>query len=315
MSHEHHDHAGHSHGPGGHHHAPADFGRAFLIGIALNTGFVIFEAAMGFLSGSLALVSDAGHNLGDVLGLVLAWVAAILAKRAAKGRYTYGLKRGTILAALANAILLLVAVGALGLEAIERLREPQHVEGGVMAWVSALGILVNGGTALLFMAGSKGDLNVRGAFLHMAADAGVSLGVTIAGLVILATGWAWIDPVVSLAVLVAILVGTWGLFTESLGLALDAAPLGTDLEKIHAEIAGISGVQEVHHLHVWALSTTETALTAHVVKSDPGLDDALLATIREELEEHFAITHVTIQFEQGGAGGCGACRPGKSSPA
>ncbi|HEY8901424.1 MAG TPA: cation diffusion facilitator family transporter [Chthoniobacterales bacterium] len=315
MSHEHHDHAGHSHGPGGHHHAPADFGRAFLIGIALNTGFVIFEAAMGFLSGSLALVSDAGHNLGDVLGLVLAWVAAILAKRAAKGRYTYGLKRGTILAALANAILLLVAVGALGLEAIERLREPQHVEGGVMAWVSALGILVNGGTALLFMAGSKGDLNVRGAFLHMAADAGVSLGVTIAGLVILATGWAWIDPVVSLAVLVAILVGTWGLFTESLGLALDAAPLGTDLEKIHAEIAGISGVQEVHHLHVWALSTTETALTAHVVKSDPGLDDALLATIREELEEHFAITHVTIQFEQGGAGGCGACLPGKSSPA
>jgi cobalt-zinc-cadmium efflux system protein len=305
MSHDHGHSHGHDHGAGGHHHAPKDFGRAFLIGITLNTVFVVFEAIMGFVYGSLALVSDAGHNLGDVLGLVLAWGAAVLARRAAKGRYTYGLKRGTILAALANAILLLVAVGALGLEAIDRLREPQHVAGGVMAWVSALGILVNGGTALLFMSGSKGDLNVRGAFLHMAADAGVSLGVTIAGLLILYTGWTWIDPVVGLAVLVAILVGTWGLFTESLGLALDAAPAGMDPEKVRAEIAGIAGVEDVHHVHVWALSTTETALTAHVVKSGPGLDDALLATIREELAEHFSITHVTIQLEEAGAVACG----------
>jgi len=309
MSHDHGHSHGHDHGGGGHHHAPKDFGREFFIGITLNTVFVVFEAAMGFIYGSLALVSDAGHNLGDVLGLVLAWGAAILARRAASGRYTYGLKRGTILAALANAILLLVAVGALGLEAIDRLREPHAVAGGVMAWVSAVGIVINGATALLFMSGSKGDLNVRGAFLHMAADAGVSLAVTVAGVVILLTNWAWIDPVMSLFVLVVILVGTWGLFTESLGLALDAAPAGMDPEKVRAEIAGLPGVEDVHHLHVWAISTTETALTAHVVKSGPSLDDALLATIREELEEHFAITHVTIQLEEAGAVACGHAEP------
>ncbi len=308
-----HDHA-HSHGLGGHDHAPADFGRAFLIGIALNMAFVVVEASMGFWSGSLALVSDAGHNLGDVLGLVLAWVAVVLAKRAARGRYTYGLKRATILSALANAILLLVAVGALGLEAIERLRTPQHVDAGVVAWVSGVGILVNGFTAFLFMAGSKGDLNVRGAFLHMAADAAVSLGVMLAGILILFTGWLWVDAAMSLIVLLVILVGTWGLFTESLGLALDAAPKGLDTVKIHAEIAGIPGVANVHHLHIWALSTTETALTAHVVKTEPGLDDALLATIREELAEHFAITHVTIQFEESGAAACGHADHPAESP-
>lgn len=293
-----HDHDGHSHGPGGHSHAPADFGRAFLIGIALNTGFVVLEAAMGFFAGSLALLSDAGHNLGDVLGLVLAWIAAILAKRPASGRYTYGLKRTTILAALANAILLLVAVGALALEAVNRLRTPEPVHAGVVAWVSGLGILVNGATALLFMSGRKSDLNIRGAFLHMAADAAVSLGVMLSGLLILATNWNWVDPVVSLAVLVVILVGTWGLFTESLGLSLDAAPSGIDPEKVRAEIAGIDGVADVHHIHIWALSTTETALTAHVIQNDPSIDDALLSTIRGELHEHFNITHVTIQLER-----------------
>ncbi len=293
MSHDHS--SGHDHG---HHHAPADFGRAFLIGIALNTAFVAAEAGFGFQAGSLALLSDAGHNLSDVLGLVLAWVAAILARRPAAGRYTYGLKRTTILAALANAIFLLVTVGALGFEAIERLKNPQPVAAGVMAWVSGAGILVNGFTAFLFMSGRKGDLNVRGAFLHMAADAAVSLGVTLAGVLILFTGWSWVDPVVSLAVLVVILIGTWSLFTESLGLSLDAAPAQIDPGKVRETIAGISGVADVHHLHVWALSTTETALTAHVVKNDPALDDTLLATIREELEEHFAITHVTIQLEQ-----------------
>jgi cobalt-zinc-cadmium efflux system protein len=303
MSHDH-DHSGHSHG-GGHHHAPADFGRAFLIGIVLNTAFIVVEAVMGFSSSSLALLSDAGHNLGDVLGLVLAWIAAILAKRPAAGRYTYGLKRTTILAALANAILLLVAVGAIGLEALNRLRTPEPVHAGVVAWVSGVGIFVNGFTAMLFMSGSKSDLNVRGAFLHMAADAVVSLGVMLSGILILFTNWLWVDPVVSLVVLVVILIGTWSLFTESLGLALDAAPAGIDPEKVRALVAGLPGVEDAHHIHIWALSTTETALTAHVIKKDPGLDDALLATIREELEEHFAITHVTVQFE-------GACASGQA---
>lgn len=298
-----HDHSGHSHGSGGHHHAPVDFGRAFLIGIVLNTAFIVVEAAMGFSSSSLALLSDAGHNLGDVLGLVLAWVAAILAKRPAIGRYTYGLKRTTILAALANAILLLVAVGAIGIEALNRLRTPEPVHAGVVAWVSGVGIFVNGITALLFMSGSKSDLNVRGAFLHMAADAVVSLGVMLSGILILFTGWLWVDPVVSLGVLVVILIGTWSLFTESLGLALDAAPAGIDPEKVRELVAGMSGVSDVHHIHIWALSTTETALTAHVIKSEPALDDSLLATISEELEEHFGITHVTIQLERACASG------------
>jgi cobalt-zinc-cadmium efflux system protein len=299
------DHAGHSHGAGGHSHshAPADFGRAFLIGITLNMAFIVLEATMGFASSSLALLSDAGHNLGDVLGLAMAWLAAVLAKRPAAGRYTYGLKRTTILAALANAILLLVAVGALGLEAINRLRTPEPVHAGVVAWVSGLGILVNGATALLFMSGRKNDLNIRGAFLHMAADAGVSLGVMLSGILIMFTAWNWVDPVVSILVLVVILIGTWGLFTESLGLSLDAAPEGIDPEKVRAEIAGIPGVADVHHIHIWALSTTETALTAHVIQSDPTLDESLLATIREELEEHFNITHVTIQLERKCEGG------------
>ena len=253
---------------------------------------------MGFTSSSLALLSDAGHNLGDVFGLILAWIAAVLAKRPAAGRFTYGLKRTTILSALANAILLLVAVGAIGLEAVNRLRHPEPVHAGVVAWVSGLGIFVNGFTAMLFMSGRQSDLNVRGAFLHMAADAAVSFGVMLAGILILYTNWLWLDPVVSIAVLIVILLGTWGLFTESLGLSLDAAPAGIDPEKVHAMLAELPGVADVHHVHIWALSTTETALTAHVVKKDPALDDALLATIREELEEHYAITHVTIQLEQ-----------------
>lgn len=294
-----HDHAhSHSHAAGhDHSHAPRDFGRAFFLGIVLNTGFIVLEVVMGLAAGSLALLSDAGHNLGDVLGLVLAWVAATLAKRPASGRYTYGLKRSTILAALANATVLLIGVGAIGLEAITRLRHPAPVEAGVVAWVSALGILINGATALLFMRGSKGDLNIRGAFLHMAADAGVSAGVMISGLIILFTGAVWIDPIVSLFVLAVILWGTWGLFTESLGLALDAAPSGLDLAKVRAVIAEVPGVADVHHVHVWALSTTETALTAHVCPTPSGLSDPLLAAIREELAEHFGITHVTIQLE------------------
>ncbi len=289
MSHDH-EHS-HSHAP------PKDFGKAFIIGILLNTGFIAIEAVMGFVSDSLALLSDAGHNLADVLGLVLAWGAAVLARRPATRRYTYGLKRTTILAALANAILLLLGVGAIALEAINRLREPATVEGGVVAWVAGVGILVNGFTAWLFMAGRKDDLNVRGAFLHMAADAAVSLGVMISGLVILWLGWEWVDPVVSLVVVAVILWSTWGLFTESLGLSLDAAPGSADVFAIQKFLEELPDVKEVHHLHVWALSTTETALTVHLVKRTPQIDDNLLAHIREELAEHYRITHPTIQFE------------------
>ncbi len=295
MSHDH----GHHHGGGhSHAHAPADFGRAFLIGILLNSGFVALEFAMGWVSGSLALISDAGHNLGDVLGLVLAWAATILARRPAGGRYTYGLKRSTILAALANAIILLVGVGAIGLEAISRLRDPRPVEAGVVAWVSGLGILINGATALLFMAGRKTDLNIRGAFLHMAADAAVSLGVMVAGLVILFTGAVWIDPVVSLIVLAVILWGTWGLFTESLGLAMDAAPENAPPDKVRTFLGSLPGVVNVHDVHVWALSTTETALTAHVVRGDEmNFDDAFLALVKKEVRAQFGVTHVTVQIE------------------
>lgn len=289
-----------------HSHAPpaADHSRAFAIGIVLNLGFVAVEAVMGFVSGSLALVSDAGHNLSDVLGLVLAWVAAILAKRPASQRFTYGLKRSTILAALGNALLLLVGVGAIAYEAVHRVSNPAPVEGGVVAWVAGAGILINGFTAWLFMAGRKEDLNVRGAFLHMAADAAVSLGVMISGLVILCTGWLLIDPIVSLVIVVAILWGTWDLFRESLGLSLDAVPSGVDPKRVREFLAGMNGVEDVHHLHIWGLSTTETAMTVHVVCSQAADPDELLDEIREELHEHFGIAHPTIQIESRRRSGC-----------
>lgn len=276
---------------------PADHGRAFAIGIALNLGFVVIEAVMGFVSGSLALVSDAGHNLSDVLGLVLAWVAAILARRPASQRFTYGLKRSTILAALGNALLLLVGVGAIAFEAVRRISHPEPVEGGVVAWVAGAGILINGFTAWLFMAGRKEDLNIHGAFLHMVADAAVSLGVMIAGFVILTTGWLMIDPIVSLVVVVAILWGTWGLFKESLGLSLDAVPAGVDPDRVREFLAKIRGVEDVHHLHIWGLSTTEIAMTVHVLRSADADPDELLDEIREELHEHFGIAHPTVQIE------------------
>lgn len=285
-------------------HEPADFGRAFLIGIILNSAFIVIEVVMGFWADSLALISDAGHNLSDVLGLVLAWVAAVLAKRPATRRYTYGLKRSTILAALANAILLLVGVGAIAFEAVQRIARPSVVEGGVVAWVAGVGILINGFTAWLFMAGRKDDLNVRGAFLHMAADAGVSLGVMVSGIVILMTGWEIVDPIVSLMIVAVILVGTWGLFRESLGLSLDAVPEGIDPEKVQAFLSELPGVNEAHHLHIWALSTTETALTVHVLATEEADPDELLDEIREELREHFRISHTTIQFERRRGHGC-----------
>lgn len=293
MGHDHH------HGEGGHSHshAPADFGRAFLIGILLNAGFIVFEVVFGLMSDSLALLADAGHNLSDVIGLVLAWVASELAKRVATSRRTYGWKRATVLAALFNALLLLIGVGAIVWEAIKRFSEPTHVAGGTVIWVAALGIAVNGVTALLFMSGRKNDINVRGAFLHMAADAGVSAGVMISGAVILFTGWTWLDPVVSLLVAFFILLSTWELFTDSLNLSMDAVPESIDPDAVRTYFAELPEVTEVHHIHIWPLSTTEVALTAHLVKKDPALDDELLERIREDLHHKFNIGHPTIQFE------------------
>lgn len=280
-----------------HHHAPKDFGRAFAIGILLNGGFIILEVVFGLLSDSLALLADAGHNLSDVLGLILAWGASELAKKAATSRRTYGWKRATVLAALFNALLLLVGVGGIFWEAIRRLQEPAQVAGVTVIWVAALGIVVNGATALLFFSGRKSDLNVRGAFLHMAADAGVSAGVMIAGALILFTDWTWLDPLVSLAIGFFILLSTWELLKDSLNFSLDAVPESIDPEAVQAYLAGLEGIREVHHVHIWPLSTTEVALTAHLVKMEPTLDDELLHRIEHELHERFEITHPTIQFE------------------
>lgn len=290
MAHEH-DHAGHSHAP------PADFGWAFAWGVGLNATFIVFEIVFGILSSSLALLADAGHNFADVIGLIMAWIANSLAKKAASSRRTYGWKRSTVLAALFNAILLLVGVGAIFMEAVTRLREPTPVAGGTVIWVSALGILVNGATALIFMSGRKQDLNVRGAFLHMAADAGVSAGVMISGAVILFTQWVWLDPIVSMAVAFFILLSTWELLVDSLNLSLDAVPEHIDPDAVRAYLGGLPEVADVHHVHIWPLSTTETALTAHLVKRDPSLDDDLIARIKDDLFHKFRIGHPTIQFE------------------
>jgi cobalt-zinc-cadmium efflux system protein len=305
-SHDHaeHDHAGHghgdhSHGGHGHSHAPTDFNRAFAIGVALNTGFVVIEAAYGFLANSLALLADAGHNLSDVLGLLLAWGAAALVKRRPTARHTYGMKRSSILASLANAILLLVAVGMIVLEAVQRLQKPEPVAETTVLWVAAVGIVINTATALMFMRGGKGDINIRGAFLHMAADAAVSLGVVIAAIAVMATGWLWLDPVVSLAIAVVITVGTWSLLTASINLALDAVPANVDRPAIEAYLASLPDVTEVHDLHIWGMSTTEVALTAHLVRPGAPVDDGLLSRAAQELTDRFGIAHSTIQIESG----------------
>ncbi len=287
----------HSHEAGHHHHAPKDFGNAFLLGIFLNAGFIVIEVVFGLWSGSLALLADAGHNLADVLGLVMAWVATLLIKRASSERRTYGWKRSTVLAALFNALLLLVGVGVILWEAIGRFSEPAPVAGLTVAWVAGAGILVNGFTAWLFMSGRKHDLNVRGAFLHMAADAAVSLGVMISGLVIFFTGWTLLDPVISLMIGFLILWSTWGLLRESLDMSMDAVPTGIDPAAVRAYLEALPEIQKVHHLHIWPLGTTETALTVHLVKQEPNLDNALLAQIEQQLESRFSIGHATIQLE------------------
>ncbi|MDQ6938820.1 MAG: cation diffusion facilitator family transporter [Verrucomicrobiota bacterium] len=286
----------HDHGPG-HTHAPKDFGTAFLIGIALNFAFVVIEAVFGVFAHSLALIADAGHNMGDVLGLLLAWGASVLATTAPTQRRTYGLRSSSILAALFNAIFLLISVGAIAWEAIRRFGDPAAVAGRTVICVSAVGIAINTATALMFMSGRKGDLNIRAAFLHMAADAGISAGVVIAGFAILLTGYQWIDPVVSLAISAVIIWGTWGLLRDSINLALHAVPEGIDLAQVKNYLAGLPHVRDVHDLHVWPMSTTETALTVHLVRDVDRCDSSVLEKCCTDLRARFEIQHATIQFE------------------
>ena len=295
MGHDHSHAHGHSHG---HSHAPADFGRAFAIGIALNTAFVIVEATFGYISGSMALVADAGHNLSDVLGLLIAWGAAAAAKRPPSPRFTYGLKSSTILAALANAALLMIAIGAILFETIDRFLDPVEPQGWTMIWVAGVGIVINTATALLFVRGRKDDLNIRGAFLHMAADALVSVGVVIAGVAILLTGAVWLDPVTSLVILAVIGWGTWGLARDSLKLGLNAVPDGVDESAVRAALEREPGVAEVHDLHIWPMSTTETALTAHLVMPDGHPGDAFIAQLAQRLSHDHQIGHTTLQIER-----------------
>ena len=293
--HEHdHDEQGRAHG---HHHGSVDYGRAFAIGVALNLTYVAAEVVAGLLANSVALLADAAHNLSDVLGLLLAWGASILAKRLPSQRFTYGLRSSSILAALANGAFLLLVTGGIAWEAIQRFLEPTPVEGAIVIWVAALGVAVNAGTAMLFMAGRKDDLNIRGAYLHMAADAAVSLGVVVAGIGMVYTGWLWLDPVVSLAVSAVIVIGTWGLLRDSVRLALAAVPEGIEIESVRAFLAGLSGVAEVHDLHIWGMSTTETALTAHLVMPQGHPGDAFLADVCTRLQNEYRIGHATIQVE------------------
>jgi cobalt-zinc-cadmium efflux system protein len=290
---------GHAHARGA-----ADHGRAFALGIALNLAYVAGEAAAGALTGSLALLADAGHNLGDVLGLGLSWGAAWLGRRRPSPRFTYGLKSSSILAALVNAIILLVVTGGIAWEALWRLFHPVAVAGATVAWVAALGILVNGLTAFFFARGGKRDLNIRSAFLHMAADALVAAGVVAAGIAIWLTGLPWLDPAMGLLVSAVIVWGSWGLIREAMGLALDAVPAGVDAAAVRARLAALPGVAQVHDLHIWGMSTTETALTCHLVMPGGHPGDAVLAAWTHDLEHEFGIHHATIQIELGDSEAC-----------
>ncbi|MGY4395827.1 cobalt-zinc-cadmium efflux system protein [Sphingomonas sp. UYAg733] len=294
-----HDHASHDHGAerGGHVHAPASFGRAFAIGTVLNLGFVIVEAGYGVAAQSMALIADAGHNLSDVAGLLLAWGAMALSRRAPRGRYTYGLRGSSILAALANAVLLLVAIGVIAAEAVRRFADPAPVAGTTVMIVAGIGIVINTITALLFMRGRKGDLNIRGAFLHMAADAGVSAGVVIAGLIIVLTGKSWIDPVMSLVIVVVIGIGTWGLLRDSVNMSLQAIPPGLEADEIEAFLLARHGVVSLHDLHIWPISATETALTVHLLVPGGYPGDLFTTDLTTALKERFGICHATVQIE------------------
>ncbi|HUP27490.1 MAG TPA: cation diffusion facilitator family transporter [Chloroflexia bacterium] len=283
--------------------------------MGLNTFFVVVEALFGFLSNSLALVADAGHNLSDVLGLFIAWGASLLVKRRSTQRHTYGYRRSSILAALANAVFLLVAIGAIAWEAIKRFGNPDPVQGGTLITVALVGIAINGVTALMFMSGRKHDLNIRGAYLHMAADAAVSAGVVLAGIAIVFTGWPWIDPVVSLLIVLVIFMGTWGLLRDSVNLALDAVPAGINSADVEDYLKSIPQVADVHDLHIWAMSTTETALTAHLIVRDPQqVDDGMLKRAIDDMQEMFGIEHSTLQVESGDpAHPCSYCVPAASA--
>lgn len=289
-------HQQHSHTPAAHDHSPADFGRAFAIGFALNLVYVVAEAFSGFSGHSVALLADAAHNTGDVAGLGGAWLAFALSRRGPCGRFTYGYRRSSILASLANALLLLVMTGAIAWEAIRRLMHPEATDGLVVLAVAMAGILINGVTAALLMAGRR-DLNVRTMFVHMAADTGLAAGVALAGGIILMTDWEWIDPVMSLVVSVVILVTTWGLLKASMTLSLDAVPPGIDLRQVERYLQSFPGVQEVHDLHVWALSTTETALTAHLVLQGSPANEDLIERVARGVRGEFEIGHATIQLE------------------
>jgi cobalt-zinc-cadmium efflux system protein len=300
--HEHdhgHDHHGHGHHHHHHHVAPDGNGRAFALAVGLNSLFVVIEFVYGFIANSTALMADAGHNLSDVLGLLLSWGSATLARTTPSRHYTYGLRGSSMLAALANGVLLMVACGAIALEAVQRFSHPSPVAGTTVSIVAAIGVLVNGFSAWLFMAGHKDDLNVRGAYLHMAADAALSLGVVVSGLVIMTTGWTWLDPAVSLVIVVVIVFGTWSLLRESTRLMMAAVPASVNLGEVTKFLAARPGVSEVHDLHIWAMSTTENALTAHVVMPGGYPGDHVIDELVAALRQDFSIHHCTLQVEEG----------------
>lgn len=292
-SHGHHHH--HSHAP----RAPGHYNRAFAIGISLNIIFVVIEATYGFWANSLALVADAGHNLSDVIGLAVAWIAVWLSGKKPSAHFTYGLRRSSILSALFNSVFLLVAIGAIMLEALQRFWNPAPVQSGVIITVATIGIVINALTALLFLKDREHDINIRGAYLHMAADAAISLGVVIAGVIIYYSGWQWIDPTVSLLICAIILIGTWGLLRDSVKLSMDAVPDHIDPAEVRVYLEKLPGVREVHDLHIWALSTTETALSVHLVIPQKGETDPLLERVARDLKEKFKIHHPTVQIESG----------------
>ena len=305
-SHSHdHVHGAHGHSHGHHHHAAPEDWR-YGIGLLVNLAFVAVEFSFGLISRSTALVADAGHNLSDVLGLALAGGAAWLARRAASRRRTYGFRKATVLAALGNAVLLIFACGAIAIEAGRRLTAPAEVASSTVMIVAGIGFVLNLGTALLFMSARHHDLNARGAWLHMLADAAVSLGVVLAGGLIFLTGWSWIDPVVGLLIVAVILWGTWGLLRESLDMALDSAPPDVDVDEVQRTLAALPGVTEAHHLHVWSLSTTERALTVHLVREDPA-PPGFLGETAAMLKARFGVGHATIQVETTGQAGCADC--------
>lgn len=303
MTHDHHHHHHHHHHGGHHHHSqPNHYNRAFIVGLILNTGFVFIEFISGLFANSIALIADAGHNLSDVLGLSLAFGASLLARRNPSGRYTYGWRKSSILAAFLNAVFLLVATGGIVWEAIQRLLNPSEVTSSIIIGVAAIGIVINAGSALMFLSGRHSDMNIKAAFLHLAGDAFLSLGVVLSGIAILFTQWLWLDPAMSLVVSALIIFNTWELLKDSFHLAIDAVPERIDERAVHTYLLERPGVEQVHDLHIWAISTTETALTAHLVVPMGYPGDEFIQEIRHGLQEHFGIDHPTLQIEVGESG-------------